>query len=322
MKKLCVIGEALIDFVPVDKGVMLKDVSGFQKKVGGAPINVSVAYQKLGGHSLVLTQLGQDAFGDQIVETLQNNHVDISHILRSKDYETSLAFVSLKADGDREFQFYRKNAADLYYDPSNITNALINEIDAVHFCSVSLVDSLMKKAHDRLIELSIQNNKIICFDPNLRFALWDDHQQLKQTVNEYLTYADIIKISEDELEFITGKTCIDDALDLLFKNRCQLIVFTKGSQGAELITRSKRVFVQGLKVNVLDTTGAGDSFIGALLYQLLNSETSIDCMTQEQLQQYLNFANYYGAYTTTGLGAIESMASIEEINSFIYSKES
>ena len=229
--KLCGIGEALIDFIPEVKGQRLKDVPSFKRVAGGAPANVVGAVTKLGIPSKFLTKLGDDPFGDYIVEVLDEAGIDTSNIARDKEGETALAFVSLASDGNRDFKFYRKNSADLRYSVEDIPTDILNDCGMIHFCSVDLVESPMKEAHKKLIDMAIAQNVKVSFDPNLRFSLWDDLDQLKETVNDFLKYADIIKISDEELEFITGHTDIKDALDGLFADRAKYVIYTKGADG-------------------------------------------------------------------------------------------
>ncbi|MFV0550782.1 MAG: carbohydrate kinase family protein [Anaerorhabdus sp.] len=318
MKKLCGIGEALIDFIPNEKGRRLKDVENFKQVAGGAPANVCGAVAKLGGQSVFLTKLGDDAFGDVIVDELNKSEIDTQYILRTKEYDTSLAFVSLRLDGNRDFKFYRRTAADLQFQPDDIDLAVLEDVGFIHFCSVSLVDSPMKKAHLRLIEVANEKNIKICFDPNLRLSLWDDAEELKKTVLEFLPYAHCIKISDEELEFITGYTNIKDALPLFFKNKCEYLLYTKGKDGVTLYTKDNReISVNGLVVDVVDTTGAGDSFIGSFLYKLLNDDIEqLLSVSNETLHEYLSFANAYAALTTTKEGALAAMATKIEFEAF------
>lgn len=317
-KGLCAIGEALIDFVPDVKGVALKDVPSFHRAAGGAPANVAGAVSKLGIPSRFLTKLGNDSFGDYIIETLKSSGIDTSGIVQDDSYETSLAFVSLKEDGNREFAFYRKNSADLHYQPDEIPDSILDDCGMIHFCSVDLVESSMKQAHHRLIEMAKDRGVTVCFDPNLRFSLWNDKEMLRKTVREFLPMADIVKISDEELEFITGCCEIDDALPMLFKGNTKCVVYTMGSAGACIFTENFTVFHKGYHVNAIDTTGAGDSFIGAFEYCLLRDEISdVSLLSKEKAQEYLAFANAYAAYTTTKQGALSSMADSLEMQNWL-----
>lgn len=316
--KLCAIGEALIDFIPNMKGQRLKDVPSFTRVAGGAPANVAGAVTKLGIPSRFLTKLGEDPFGDYIEEVFKNAGIDTSYMKRDAEGETALAFVSLAADGNRDFKFYRKNSADLRFAPEDIAENVLDDCGMIHFCSVDLIESPMKEAHRKLVRMAIEQGKFVSFDPNLRFSLWDDLEELKRTVNEFMEYADIIKISDEELEFITGHTKIEDALPELFANRAKYIVYTMGADGASVYTRDKQATAPGYRVEVRDTTGAGDSFIGAFLYRILNDEVKdLDSVSVETLEEYLTFANAYAAYTTTKEGALAAMASAEEMEKWL-----
>lgn len=319
--KLCAIGEALIDFIPEQKGQRLKDVQSFTRVAGGAPANVAGAVTKLGIPSKFLTKLGADPFGDYIEEVFEKVGIDTSGIKRDEEAETALAFVSLASDGNRDFKFYRKNSADLRFAPEDIAENVLDDCQMIHFCSVDLIDSPMKEAHQKLIHMAMKQGKIVSFDPNLRFSLWDDLNQLEQTVNEFMEYADIIKISDEELEFITGYTEIEEALPELFSYRAKYIVYTRGGDGADVYTRQKKVTAPGYRVEVRDTTGAGDSFIGAFLYQILRDRVKdLEKVSEETLEDYLRFANAYAAYTTTKEGALDAMAWADEMEAWLQRK--
>lgn len=317
--RLCVIGEALIDFIPERKGQRLRDVECFKRAAGGAPANVAGAVTKLGIPSRMLTKLGEDAFGDYILKVLGDVGIDTSCIQRDSRGETALAFVSLAEDGNRDFKFYRRNSADLLYGPEEIPEHVLDDCGMIHFCSVDLVESPMKQAHRRLIEMAAARGLLISFDPNLRPSLWNDDEALHRTVREFLPLADIVKISDEELEFITGKTSIEEALPgLLSCGRTRCVIYTKGAAGAEVHTRTAKAAAPGYAVNVRDTTGAGDSFIGAFLFCLLRDRVSApETLSGEMLMQYLRFANAYGAFTTTKEGALDAMADAEEMEDWV-----
>lgn len=318
MKQLVAIGEALIDFIPNKKGQRLKDVASFRRVAGGAPANVAGAVAKLGGNATFLTALGEDAFGDYIIDALKASNINTDAITRLKDYDTSLAFVSLADDGNRDFKFYRRTAADLQYSPENIPHDILDNAGCIHFCSVDLVESPMKHAHKKLINMALENNVSISFDPNLRLSLWENHEALKQTIQEFLPFAHIVKISDEELEFITGYTSIEEALPSLMQGNTQIVIYTKGKDGASLYRKDEHIFVEGNPIEVVDTTGAGDSFIGAFLYYLLKENTTdLSSISSDTLYSCLFYANAYAACTTTREGALASMATQEEFQTFL-----
>ena len=229
---LYAIGEALIDMIPSKTGCSFAEVPSFSPRVGGAPANVCGAYARLGGDSSLLTQLGDDPFGHKIIDELAACGIDTSHICLTDKANTALAFVSLEADGNRTFSFYRKPSADLLYAPEQVDTSLFANAYALHFCSVALVESPMREAHKTAIAAARSAGTIIDFDPNLRFPLWPDRDALRRTVLEFLPLADVVKISDEELEFLTGTADIEAALPQLFVGDVQLVVYTCGSSGA------------------------------------------------------------------------------------------
>lgn len=318
MGKLYAIGEALIDFIPQTKGVELKEVKGFEPQVGGAPANVASCVAKLGEEAALITQLGQDAFGDQIIDMLAHQGVDTTYIQRTTNANTGLAFVSLTESGERDFAFYRNPSADMLLDASTI-NVNFEEDDILHFCSVDLIPSPMKAAHVKAIELMENAQGTIVFDPNLRFPLWPSMEALKETVLEFTPKAHILKISDEELSFLTGS---DDIASLhhLFKGNTEVIIYTEGANGATMYTKEGRIgYHPGYTVDVQDTTGAGDAFIGAVIYQLLCTEqthTPIENLKQHA-KDILIFSNAVGALTTTKKGAIGSIPTVDEVHHLI-----
>lgn len=312
MKRLVAIGEALIDFAPEKAGKPIKNVASFLPNIGGAPANVCGAYVKLGGEASMLTQLGEDPFGDKIEEELKMEGIDVSYILRTKEANTSLAFVALKENGDREFSFYRKPGADMLYQAKDVPKEVFKDAYALHFCSVSLGNYPMKEAHKQAIKYAKEAQSIISFDPNLRKQLWDNETDLQKAVQEFLPNADIVKLSEDEVAFVTGKQSITEAVETLFAQGVTLVILTLGSEGAVAYTRNVKAVATGVKVEAVDTTGAGDGFIGSFLFQLAQKEmtlSDIEKMTSEELEQYLYFSNLFCSESVKKKGAICSYPS-------------
>ena len=309
MKKLLAIGEAIIDMIPEQVGVGIAEVEKFQPTVGGAPANVCGAFVKLGGVAEIITQLGQDSFGDKILSEFHRFHIGTACISRTEKANTALAFVALKEDGDREFSFYRKPSADMLLGTEAIQKEWFQSAYALHFCSVSLGPFPMKKAHYQAIEYAQSQGLLISFDPNLRKQLWNSEEDLYHAVHEFIPKAHILKITDDELEFLTGKTKIQEAKEQLFVGNVEMIVYTKGAEGAECYTKKAAAFAPCEKVKAIDTTGAGDGFIGSFLYQLYQSQISANNLaevTQEQLTEFLTFSNRFCSYSVQRKGAIAS----------------
>lgn len=316
MKKVIAIGEALIDFIPHEKGRALNNVENFLRVPGGAPLNVAAAVAKLGGKSQMLTKLGQDGFGDAILNEVKPLGVDVSRISRTKEANTALAFVSLREDGERDFSFYRNPSADMLLSAEEICSEDFNERDILHFCSVSLIDAPIKEAHRRAIEIAKEKGCLISFDPNVRLPLWKQPEDCRKAILEFLPLSNIVKISDEELEFITGIKDEKESLDSLLTGDVKVIIYTKGTNGAEFITKERVIFSPSFKVSAQDTTGAGDSFIGSLLYQVAEGEYSLEelvTLSEEKVQEILTFSNATAALTVCKKGAIGALPLKEEV---------
>lgn len=315
MKKLLAIGEALIDMIPSNTGRIM-DVNNFTPKVGGAPLNVCGAYTKLGGSSNIITMLGKDPFGDKIVNELIGFGINTDYVKRTNAANTSLALVALDENANREFSFYRNMGADMLMSEDDVDKNWFMDAYALHFCSVSLGDFPMRRAHNKAIKYAKENGLIVSFDPNVRLPLFDDHEYLKNVIHEYIQYADILKISDEEVEFIFGNKDIEENLDYLFDQGVKLLVYTSGKDGAVVYTKNVVAHSKGIKVNAVDTTGAGDGFIGCLLYQMAKENVDleqINILTEEQLKTYLDLSNKFCSISVTKEGAIASYPTTEEL---------
>lgn len=309
--KVITIGELLIDFIPKEKGVDLKGVNNFLKHAGGAPANVAAVVAKLGGESIFLGQVGQDSFGAYAIDKLKSFNVDTKYIHQTSKRPTSLSFVSLTNDGERDFIFYRNPGADELYEPSMLPKEVFKQ-NILHFCSVSLTDYPIKDAHLEAIRLTRENNGLVSFDPNIRLSLWHDHKKLLNRVYEFLYLADIVKVSIDELAFLTGFDNESIAIKSLFVGSVKVVIVTKGKKGSTLYFKDIDAVIEhpGFIVDSMDTTGAGDAFMGAFLYHL-----SQDGLILNQYNSYeiLKFANAYAALSTTRLGGMENIPSMDEV---------
>ena len=314
---LVAIGEALIDFIPDKKGCEFYEVGSFSPATGGAPANVCGAFSKLGGKARMITQLGRDPFGDVITRTLKEAGVDTSCISYTDEANTALAFVSHTTDGKSTYSFYRNPSADMLFDPTDITAEMFDDCYALHFCSVSLGDFPMKDAHRAAITIARRQGAIVSFDPNLRFMLWDDKDELKRVIWEFIPDCDIVKISDEELEFITGTSDINEALPLLFVGGVKLVILTKGKDGADCYCAAGSVSSVSTKVTAVDTTGAGDGFIGSFLWKLrtlgIGKDNLGDCPLTV-LKECLDFANRFCAISVQRKGAIPSYPELSELN--------
>ncbi len=264
----------------------------------------------------MITQLGADPFGDKITRALAQAGIDTSCISYTEEANTALAFVSLAKDGNRTFSFYRKPSADMLLNEDQIKQEWFDDAFALHFCSVSLGDFPMRGAHVKAITSARKENAMISFDPNLRFQLWDNKEELKNVVRKFISMTDILKISDEELGFITGMDTIEKALPLFFDKGVKLVIFTCGSRGAYSFTRNNHAFSPAGRVKAVDTTGAGDGFIGAFLWKLHAlgiSADNIESLTEADMNSLLEFANRFCAISVQSSGAIDSYPSLDEI---------
>ncbi|MDD3478237.1 MAG: carbohydrate kinase [Candidatus Izemoplasmatales bacterium] len=314
MPKLIAMGELLIDFIPNEKNIPLKDVFAFSKAAGGAPANVAACVAKLGYPSKMITKLGTDAFGDYLVETLDQVGVDTSSIVRTDEANTALAFVSLRADGERDFSFYRNPSADMLLSEEEIQEEWFEPGDILHFCSVDLIEAPVKYAHLKAIEYALKHQCIISFDPNLRFPLWKDLEVYHKTLQEFLPLAHILKISTDELEFITRIQDQEEAIQSLFQGNVKVVLLTDGAVGATVYTKKHSLFVPTLPVKAVDTTGAGDSFIGGILYQVLARGIPLAEIERVMYRQTVLFAHRVSRIVVSRYGAIPAMPSLKEVD--------
>lgn len=313
---LVAIGEALIDFIPDKKGCEFYEVGAFSPAAGGAPANVCGAFSRLGGKSRMITQLGLDPFGDIITRTLNEAGVDTSCISYTAAANTALAFVSQTKDGKNTYSFYRNPSADMLFDASQVTGEMLDSCYCLHFCSVSLGDFPMKDAHRAAITIASRQGAIISFDPNLRFMLWDDRDELKRVIREFIPDCDILKISDEELEFISGASSVDEALPVLLTGNVKIVILTKGKDGAEAYTSEGSVSSACPVVKAIDTTGAGDGFIGSFLWKLrshgIGKGNLAECPLSV-ISDCLDFANRFSSISVTRKGAIPSYPEYKEV---------
>lgn len=310
MRKFIAIGEALIDMIPCEKGVALKKVTSFERMCGGAPTNVACAYAMVGGEAKVLTMLGKDAFGDFLVDTMEERGIDTSLVLRTDKANTALAFVSLDNSGNRDFSFYRNPSADMLLDQDDLKEEWFDK-NILHFCSVDLVDCPMKGAHKKAIEITKKKGGVISFDPNLRFPLWKDHDELKKTVLEFCKYADVIKVSDEEIEFLAGTSDPDKAGKFFLDFGAKVVFVTLGKDGANIYTKNEKVAFGGYPTTAVDTTGAGDIFIGTALAALEKTGSGLT-PDKAQMEKVLQAACYASSLSVRCKGATYDLAAFFE----------
>lgn len=262
------IGEALIDFMP--------EGEGFLPAVGGAPANVAACVARLNGSAYFIGKVGDDLFGKKIIFALQQSGVNLCYLSATKQANTALAFVELQKNGEREFSFYRNPSADMFLTIADVEKIKFSSDDILHFCSVDLLDMPIKYATAKAIENCRAAGGTVSFDPNVRLSLWEDRDAYRKVILEFIDKADIVKLAEDECDFIFGNKSIDDIVEELLSKAKQLII-TRGARGSKLYTAGGFIEAAPFSVKCVDTTGAGDTFIGTYLryYREIGCQTAL-----------------------------------------------
>jgi fructokinase len=310
------LGELLIDFVPEQNGQALSDVPAFRRAAGGAPANVAAAVAKLGGRSRFIGKIGRDPFGQYLRETLEQVGVEAA-LVETDEARTCLAFVSLREDGERDFLFYRNPSADMLLRTEELRPEWLADAAVYHFGSVSLISEPCRTATLDAARMAADKGVLVSYDPNVRLPLWPSAEQAKSEILAQMPLADIVKVSEEEIEFLLGRDVLSGARELLAMGP-KAIVVTLGPAGCRVITRKSDQQVSGIRVDAVDTTGAGDGFVGGMLFQLAalgigakEIETAFE--NAELLTKVFGFANRVGAITTTRRGAIPALPTMEEV---------
>lgn len=302
-------GELLIDFVALEHGVSVGDASGFHKAPGGAPANVAVAVSRLGHESAFLSQVGDDPFGHYLAEVLEAEGVDISGLRYSAEARTPLAFVSLTAEGERSFVFYRHPSSDMLMRPDQVALDVLADKKIFHFGSITLIAEPVRSATLSAAEAARERGMLVSYDPNLRLSLWPSAEAAREGMLIGLDYAHIVKVSDEEVEFLTGGHDIAS----LWRDQMQLIAVTYGSKGSVIHTRKEKIQVPGFSVRTIDTTGAGDGFVAGMLVGILEYGDQY----MAHLKDIARFANAVGALATTQLGAIPALPNRTAVDRFI-----
>lgn len=314
-KALC-IGELLIDFVSTTPDATLAEAPGFVKAPGGAPANVAVGLAKLGVDAGFIGKVGADAFGDFLSETLQQNSVDTTYLVAGETSRTTLAFVATRSDGMKDITFYRHPGADIQLSPDEIDTGYVQSAELFHYGSVSLSHSPSREATIHAIQSAKAGGAMLSYDPNLRLPLWDNANDAKHWIWEVMPYADVVKISEEEWEFVTGNAELTGGIERILGLGIKLLVITLGERGCYYTNGTAAGYVDGFAVEVVDTLGAGDAFVAAMLMQLIK-HNDIGSLNASRLNAIMRYANAAGALATQKIGVIPALPTPSEIDQFL-----
>lgn len=304
------LGELLIDFTM--NGQSEQGNNMFEACPGGAPCNVLALLNKMGKKTAFIGKVGKDQFGTLLRDTITEAGIDASNLMVDENVNTTLAFVHTFPDGDREFSFYRNPGADMMLTADEVNPEVVKDTKVFHFGTLSMTHDGVREATKKAVETAKANGCLVSFDPNLRPPLWSSLDLAKEQMEYGFGKCDILKISDNEIQFVSGKEDYDEGIAYLQETyNIPLILLTMGKDGSRAYYKGMRVERPGFLVKAIETTGAGDTFCGSSLNYLVDHD--FENLTEEQLGEMLTFANAAAALVTTKKGAIKAMPVKEEV---------
>lgn len=318
------LGELLIDMT--DNGVSGQGNTLFEANPGGAPCNVLAMLNKLEHKVGFIGKVGDDIFGNKLKRVLDEVGIDTGNLIIDKEARTTLAFVQTFEDGDRDFSFYRNPGADMMLKKEEVDVSLLQDTKIFHFGTLSMTHPEVREATKFAIDEAKKGGALISFDPNLREPLWDSLDDAKEQVLYGLTKCDVLKISDNEIQWLTGEEDYTEGVKRIReKNNIPLIMVSLGKEGSRAYYKKpesgKEIMVEVmpfLQENTIETTGAGDTFGGCVLHYVL--EKGLDDLKEDDLKEMLTFANGAASIITTRKGALRVMPGKEEVEELIQGK--
>ena len=321
MKKFDVVtlGELLIDFT--DNGKSAQGNTLFEANPGGAPCNVLAMLNRLGHPTAFIGKVGKDIFGLKLKAVLEEVGIDTSGLIVDEDARTTLAFVQTFEDGDRDFSFYRNPGADMLLTADEVDGELVKSARLFHFGTLSMTHEGVREATKKAIRIAKENGAIVSFDPNLRPPLWKSLDDAKEQAAYGFTQCDVLKISDNEIQWFTGEEDYDKGIEKLRQEYdIPLILLSMGRDGSRAYYKDLRVEMPSfIQKETIETTGAGDTFGGCCLHYVL--EYGLDGLNEERLKEMLTFANAAASIITTRKGALRVMPEPDEVKRFIESRK-
>ena len=314
MKKynITALGELLIDYTPMAKSESGMQV--FEQNPGGAPANVLACATKLGKSTAFIGKVGADMQGEFLHGILKNAEIETKGLVFDSTCYTTLAFVTLSETGERSFSFARKPGADTQLTKNEVDLDILGNTEIFHFGSVTMSENPSHDTNVYAAQYAKEKGVMVSFDPNYRSFLWDDLDNAKKTIRNVLKYVDILKISDEECELVTGESDPYKAIQILINNGISVVAVTLGAKGALIANKHDSRYVDGFKAPVVeDTTGAGDSFWGAMLYRISESGKKAQDLNIEELADFTRFANATASLCVRKRGAIPAMPNLIDI---------
>lgn len=311
MYDVIALGELLIDFT--ENGVSGQGNPLFEANPGGAPCNVLAMLAKLGHKTAFIGKVGEDYLGEQLKQVITEVGIDASYLYMDEQVHTTLAMVHTYPDGDRDFSFYRNPGADMMLTEEEIPVEAIVESKLLHFGTLSMTHEGVRKATQKAIAVAKKSGVLLSFDPNLRPPLWETLDMAKEQVLYGLQHCDILKISDNEIQWLTGREDYSEGVAWINERyNVPLVLVSLGKEGSRAYYKGNMVEAKPfLQKNTIETTGAGDTFCGCILHYIC--KYGLEHLTQEQLREMLTFANAAASIVTTRRGALRVMPSREEI---------
>lgn len=307
MNGVLTLGEVLIDFIPLDNNMT------YQKNPGGAPANVAAGVARLGGRAGFLGKVGDDALGRYLKTVLEGLNVSTENMIFTNEAHTGIVLVTLDKSGERSFEFYVNPSADRLLSEDDIKEEMFKDYGILHFGTISMIDEISRKATLKAVNIARENDILISFDPNLRLNLWSSEERAKETVFSVLPMVDILKVSDDEIKFLTGCKNIEEGINKLARFGIKLVLVTLGKDGVLFNFGGIVDKVSGFATQVVDTTGAGDSFVAGILYSLSSCEKGFKNINIEDIRYFCKIANVCGSYAVSKKGAMSALPTLDEV---------
>ncbi|WNG38098.1 carbohydrate kinase [Archangium violaceum] len=310
------VGECLVDFLPAESGRRVRAVSAWRPSIGGSLANVSVGVARLGGRSAYVGVVGEDEFGHFLRERLAAEGVDVSHVRQTAEAKTGLVFISLDAQGERSFTYFRTRSAEFLLGERDVDPAFLARARVVHFGTNSLALPEARSAILRAVDTARAAGRIVSCDPNIRIHAWEDPQVLRGILEHLLPRCSVVKLSEEEVAFATGQAAPEEALRYLAGRGVTLPVVTLGEAGAVFLWRGEVVRVPSPRARVVDTTGAGDGFTSAFLRGLSRryaDAAQLAEASREDLESLATFGCAVGSRVVEHLGAVTGLPHRDEV---------
>ena len=309
---ITVFGEILIDFT--SQGVNEDGQMLYARNPGGAPANVAVAAGRLGAHTAFLGKAGNDMHGKFLKSVLEQEKVDTSGLILDDQYFTTLAFVEVNENGERTFSFARKPGADTQIQKEEIDIDVLDKTSIFHVGSLSLTAQPARDTTLYAVKRARKKGSIISYDPNYRASLWPDEKTARQQMRSLIPYVDLMKISDEEAELLTDEKEVEKAAETLYRQGVKIVAVTLGHKGAYIYGKDGGCVIPGFEViQIGDTNGAGDSFWGGFLYQIIGSGKRLEELTKDDLVKFARFGNAVASLCVEKKGAIPAMPTLEQV---------